>query len=716
VPDHDGEAEQAEEPAGEAGPQPDAVPVIAEPAVEGQQHDERHEPEQRAGDHDAPSVDPRGWRHDEVWHGMDSMSVAQPLTVDLGFGPPADVLVRRAAGWPALVCLTGEWADSAALLTSHPVQVASAHTALARQPSVPDAAAGFVGGGWFGRLAFDGASRLGFHDHVVRLIGGRWRFEALWQPSREQQLNERLDAWRALLGGADDGPSQWEVGEFAGRPWLDHLSAVERAIELIRAGELYQVNVCTRLSAAFSGDDAAFFADLVTRLQPRFGAYLSGDVAIASMSPELFVERRGRDVHSAPIKGTLPRRPGDGNDVALRRSAKDTAENVMIVDLVRNDLGRVCTIGTVRPAALLDVEAHPGVWHLVSRVCGRLRPGVTDADLIEATFPPGSVTGAPKIRALAAIAELEPDPRGAYTGAIGFASPAWGAQFSVAIRTFEITADRVELGVGGGITADSVPMLEWRECLHKAAPLLSAAGSRAAARLPAPDADPLLVRGGLLETILGVDGVPVRVADHLARLDRSCRELFGAGVPQDAGERVAAAAKTVPVGRAVLRVTVSPRLRVTVTAAPAARPPSALDATTRVRAPGLWRHKWADRSWADGAGTAIFAGTDGAVLETVRGNVFLIEDDGTLVTPPLRDDLLPGVTRRALLDLARDEGRRTEVRAFDTAELTGKPAFWTSSLSGAVPITSVDGVHLPRADALVAALSKRLLAGNQRIC
>jgi branched-subunit amino acid aminotransferase/4-amino-4-deoxychorismate lyase len=100
------------------------------------------------------------------------------------------------------------------------------------------------------------------------------------------------------------------------------------------------------------------------------------------------------------------------------------------------------------------------------------------------------------------------------------------------------------------------------------------------------------------------------------------------------------------------------------------------------------------------------------VLETVRGNVFLIEEDGTLVTPPLRDDLLPGVTRRALLDLARDEGRRTEVRAFDSAELTGKPAFWTSSLSGAVPISSVDGVHLPRADALVAALSKRLLAGN----
>ncbi|HKC28660.1 MAG TPA: aminotransferase class IV, partial [Jatrophihabitans sp.] len=276
-------------------------------------------------------------------------------------------------------------------------------------------------------------------------------------------------------------------------------------------------------------------------------------------------------------------------------------------------------------------------------------------------------------------------------------------------RTFEIVGDRVQLGVGGGITADSVPMLEWRECLHKAAPLLAAAGSRPSSPMPV---DGALRAGGLLETVLGVDGVPARLADHLARLDRSCRELFGAGLPPDAAERVSQAAKNVPVGRAVLRVTASPGLDLTITAAPAPPRPSALNAVTRVRSAGLWRHKWADRSWTDDAGDVLFVGADGAVLETARGNVFLIEDDGALVTPPLRDDLLPGVTRRALLDLARDDGRRSVLRTFDVAELSGKAAFWTSSLSGAVPIGSVDGVQLPRADDLVAAFAQRLAAGK----
>src|SRR6185312_10882249 len=139
--------------------------------------------------------------------------------------------------------------------------------------------------------------------------------------------------------------------------------------------------------------------------------------------------------------------------------------------------GRVCEVGSVRASSLLDVEPHPGVWHLVSTVSGRLRADVGDGALLAATFPPGSVTGAPKSRAVTAIAALEAAPRGAYTGAIGFVSPSWGAEFSVAIRSFEISAGRIELGVGGGVTADSVPMLEWRECLHKAAPLLAAVGA-----------------------------------------------------------------------------------------------------------------------------------------------------------------------------------------------------------------------------------------------
>jgi para-aminobenzoate synthetase/4-amino-4-deoxychorismate lyase len=654
----------------------------------------------------------------------DRIPVSGPVdarATDLGPGPSAEEVMRRVAGWDGLVCLRGAWADGSALLTSHPLVVlpdtADPLAALDGRPAVrrdDDV----VGGGWFGRIAFDGPSRLAFHDHVLRLTDGRWRFEALWRPARAAALAARLAAWRAVLAGAPDADSPtWQAGEFAGPQPAGHLAAVERAVELIRAGELYQVNVCTRLAASFTGSAAALFADAAAALEPRYGAYLGGPAPVISLSPELFLRRRGRDVVSAPIKGTLPRGTDDGNAAALRRSAKDTAENVMIVDLVRNDLGRVCETGTVRPGRLLDVQPHPGVWHLVSSVAGRLREEVGDAQLLAAAFPPGSVTGAPKVRALQAIAELESVPRRTYTGAIGFASPVWGAEFNVAIRTFELTDGRIELGVGGGVTADSVPMLEWRECLHKAAPLVRAAGSALAPSLcPAGGGpDPALVRGGLLETILGLDGAPVRPADHLARLDRSCREVYGVGVPRGLADQVAEAAKTVPSGRAVLRVTVGPDGRAEVSAAPGAAPPSRLDATTLVRPAGVWRHKWADRSWAAGADTALYVAADGTVLETARGNVFLVQPDGTLVTPPLRDDLLPGVTRRALLDHARDTGRRTELHGFVLADLVSRPAFWTSSLSGAVPIHRVDGVDLPRADGLVARFAAALLGGEATI-
>ena len=639
--------------------------------------------------------------------------------VDLGPGPSAEELVRRAAGWPGLLCLRGAWADGAPLLAAHPVRVlpvdADPIGALAEQPVGSGGDDDVVGGGWFGRLAFDGPSQLAFYDSVLHLVAGRWRFESLWSADRAAALDERMTAWRALLTAESPPVTGWTTGQFRGQPADAHLAAVERAVELIRAGELYQVNVCTRLVSEFAGSGAELFAATAAALDPRFGAYLGGATEVISLSPELFVQRRGREVLSAPIKGTLPRTPGDDNAAALRRSAKDAAENVMIVDLVRNDLGRVCVTGSVRPAALLVVQPHPGVWHLVSSVRGRLRPDVGDADLLAATFPPGSVTGAPKLRAVRAIADLESVPRRTYTGAIGFSSPVWGSQFSVAIRTFEIADGRIELGVGGGITADSVPMLEWRECLHKAAPLLRAAHARPAPglRIPEPDVPSGLLSGGVFETLLGLDGAPVRLADHLARLDRSCRELYGLGLPPDVAGRVLEAAKGVPVGRSVLRVTASPRLEIAVTADPAPDPSGPWSAATRVRPPGLWRHKWADRQWA--AEPALLVTADGTVLETERGNVFLLEPDGTLVTPPLRDDLLPGVTRRALLDLARDEGRPTVLRRFDLTELANRPAFWTSSLSGAVPIHTVDDVALPRADDLVARFATALFTGGTTV-
>jgi para-aminobenzoate synthetase/4-amino-4-deoxychorismate lyase len=629
----------------------------------------------------------------------------------LGAGPPPPDVLRAAAGSDGLVCLTGAWADGGAVLTSDPLLVLAADAnplaALDVQPRLDRADPDIVGGGWFGWLAYDGPSRLAFHDHLLRYRDGAWSFEALWSDERDALLRARRDEAQELLAGAPAG--SWRVGGFGGADRSTHLSAVEQAIELIRAGEIYQVNVCTRLGASFAGSGASLFADGATVLRPAYGAFVdAGGRTLAGFSPELFLQRRGRDVRTSPIKGTAPRNAGAD---ALRRSAKDAAENVMIVDLMRNDLGRVCEVGSVRASSLLDVEAHPGVWHLVSTVSGRLRAGVGDGALLTATFPPGSVTGAPKSRAVTAIGALETGPRGAYTGAIGFVSPSWGAEFSVAIRSFEIAAGRIELGVGGGVTADSVPMLEWRECLHKAAPLLAAVGAPLSSELARPDLAPTeqQLAGGVLETMLALDGVVLRASDHLARLDRTCRELFGVPVPAPTSATVRAAAARTS-GRAVVRVVFAAG-EFAVSTAPARPRPGPSAARTVLGRDGLWRHKWADRSYfaaQERDGVPLFVAADGTVLETSRGNVFLLSADGTLVTPPLREDLLPGVTRRALLDLARDEGRPTELRPFGLDELRASAAFWTSSLSLAVPIGSVDGSALPRLDAEVQSFVARL--------
>ena len=667
----------------------------------------------------------------------------------LGPGPPPEVMLR-AVGAP--VCLVGAWAGGGAILADDPLVVltdAGTDEVLAALDVAPvvvgTAEDGTVGGGWFGWIGYDGGSQLAFHDHLLRYLDGHWWFEALASDERDALLVARREEAAALLasggrpasedggapvsaGVADGGVARggrpaaprWGTGAFGGADATVHLAAVERAVELIRAGEIYQVNVCTRLAAPFRGDPAALFADAASSLRPAFGAYVRGESgALASFSPELFLRRRGREVRTSPIKGTWPRAEGTAGAQQLRSSAKDAAENVMIVDLMRNDLGRVCEVGSVRVETLLDVQAHPGVWHLVSTIAGTLRTGVGDADVLRASFPPGSVTGAPKAAAVRAITELESTRRGVYTGAIGFVSPVWGAEFSVAIRTFELTGGRIELGVGGGVTADSVPMLEWRECLHKVAPLLAALGASLTDEVSPRSAPvaPVQPGGGLFETLLAIDGRVLSLADHVARLDRSCRELYSAGLPEGVADDVRAAAAGTT-GSLAIRIAVSAQLQVGVSATPApARPAASVACTVRGRS-GLWRHKWADRSYldaAEGAGVPLFVAADGTVLETSRGNVFLLCADGTLVTAPLRDDLLPGVTRRALLDLARDEGRRSELRPFGLDELRATPAFWTSSLSLAVPIASVDGIDLPRADAVVAGFAHALTGGSRTV-
>jgi para-aminobenzoate synthetase component 1 len=242
-------------------------------------------------------------------------------------------------------------------------------------------------------------------------------------------------------------------------------------LEAIAAGEVYQACVCTQFTGTVAGAPLDFFIDGVARTSPARAAYVAGQWgAVASLSPELFLRRRGAVVASSPIKGTLPL---DAWPSALRASPKEVAENIMIVDLVRNDLGRVAITGTVTVPELLVVRRAPGVWHLVSTVSAEVPVELPTSALLDAVFPPASVTGTPKIRARQLISQWEQHRRGIYCGTVGLASPIAGCELNVAIRTVEFdTVGNAVLGVGGGITADSDPDAEWEECLHKAAPIV----------------------------------------------------------------------------------------------------------------------------------------------------------------------------------------------------------------------------------------------------
>jgi para-aminobenzoate synthetase component I len=264
------------------------------------------------------------------------------------------------------------------------------------------------------------------------------------------------------------------IGEWA-RTWED--AAYARAIEAVQAaigrGDVYQVNLVQHLSAPFDGEPAGLSSRLA-RLGPLHPRPLEGDGwAIVSASPELFLARRGRRVWTMPIKGTRP--PGVTGE--LRDSEKDAAEHVMIVDLERNDLSRVCEPGSVRWPELMRERPLAGVTHLVTTVEGRLREDVELADLLRATFPGGSVTGAPKISAVDHIAALEPVGRGASMGALGRLYPNGDLDLALTIRTFAVAEGRIHLWVGGGIVWDSDAGAEIEESWTKARPLLAALGS-----------------------------------------------------------------------------------------------------------------------------------------------------------------------------------------------------------------------------------------------
>ena len=348
-----------------------------------------------------------------------------------------------------------------------------------------------TGAAWLGGRALDGdVDRL-----RRRLAGVRSRITP-----RRLARAARLAADRA---GADGGPGRPDADD-AGFPFRSSLdrgayeAGVERVRARIAAGDIYQANLTRRLATPFDSDPWPLYRRLRTGDPSLFSAYLDlgsgapghesalGSAparprAILSASPEPFLAvSPGGEVSADPIKGTRPRGRTREEDRALARellaSGKDRAENVMIVDVLRNDLGRVCVPGTVRVPRLCRLERTAAVQHLVSTVTGRLLPGRDPFDLLRATFPGGSITGAPKIRAMEILRGLEPTRRGPYTGALGWIGPDGAMATSILIRTLVADGTRLTLHVGGGITYQSEPAAEWAETVAKARGPLAAIG------------------------------------------------------------------------------------------------------------------------------------------------------------------------------------------------------------------------------------------------
>jgi para-aminobenzoate synthetase component 1 len=463
-------------------------------------------------------------------------AVGAPVDVDAGFGPArlqqysflsADpVSLVRSKGSrteirhhqdPNWTTVSGDALGAArALLPAEQV------TSVPGLPPFQGGIAGYIGYDWgavlerLPRNRYDDLGipdvMLGVYDWVVawdHRIGTAWLISTGLPEtgnSREGQARNRLELVRKRLRGTAGARSPWtgaaekaagsptpgpetypvtgiEGGSTIGlRSSFTHegyLSAVNRVREYILAGDIFQANISQRFQAPLPEDPYALYCRLRRRNPSPFAAYLGfGELAVLSASPERFLllEEESRLVETRPIKGTRPRGLGPMHDAALGRalgeSEKDRAENVMIVDLLRNDLSRVCRPGTVRVPELFAIEHHPTVHHLVSTVLGELEPDADAVDLLRATFPGGSITGAPKVRAMEIIAELEPTQRGVYCGSIGYLSLTGTMDTSIVIRTYLALRGQVYFQAGGGIVADSDPELEYRETLDKARGLI----------------------------------------------------------------------------------------------------------------------------------------------------------------------------------------------------------------------------------------------------
>lgn len=503
-------------------------------------------------------------------------------------------------------------------------------------------------------------------------VGGQplarfWRFASCRQLSAVE-----ADDWcRKVAGDAPAGVG--DVRESLAEEAYRH--AVRRIQSLIAAGDCYQVNLTFPLHFTWFGTPAGLYARLRARQPVRYGGFIgdAGD-GIVSLSPELFIERRGDRLLTRPMKGTAPI---DAPPECLRDSPKDRAENLMIVDLLRNDLGRIADKGSVRVDRLFAIEDYPTVRQMVSEISASVA-GRDFGDILRAMFPCGSITGAPKIRAMQIIGELETAPRGLYTGALGWLAPDGDFRLNVAIRTLELTAGGSgKLGLGSGIVADSDASAEWQECRLKSRFLR--------------DCDPGLQ---LIETLRRDDGVYPMWAGHFARLQRSAAWF---GFPLDEQMLFRRLAEQPTRGLWRVRLTLDKAGALDVQSFPLeAAPPQtqgAILAEVRIDSTdALRRHKTTARAIYDealrnlpadaGVFDALFLNERGEVAEGARSNVF-VERDGVLLTPPLASGALPGVLRASLLA----QGRAREAVLYP-ADLRGD--FWLgNALRGLIPVRMI---------------------------
>mgnify|MGYP002078919904 CR=1 FL=1 len=526
------------------------------------------------------------------------------------------------------------------------------------------------------RLAPLAAARTGAGGPLV-WFGAFAACEELPAADMPRWLAQRSGGGCASLGPLDPALS-------AGA-YLDAFATVHAAIE---AGEVYQANLTFPLVGAWRGDPLALYAQLRASGGGGHGGVLfDGAQWLLSLSPEQFFASDGGTVRVSPMKGTRPRESEPGADAAamadLAASTKDRAENLMIVDLMRNDVSRVCLPGTVRVEAPFTVESYPTVHQLVSTVTARLAPGRTAADLIRALFPCGSITGAPKIRAMELIEQVERDARGPYCGALGSIAPTGEAAFNVAIRTLRLLPDpgssdrgRAVLGLGSGVVADSEGMPEWRECLVKGGFVRSSAAGF-----------------DLIETMAFTPDLGIALLElHLERAKASAAELgfaFDRHAVRNAIQALCFEAEEP--SRLRLSIGRSGAYALEIGALPPALPAPARCAVLPLPVdPGdiRLRHKTSDRHFyaaalraaqAAGADEALFIDETGRLTEGSFTNLF-VERDGVLLTPPAARGLLPGVLRRSLLEAGR--AREADLSLDD---LAAGPFFLGNALRGLIP-------------------------------